>query len=204
MAYLLTGLVFGLSLLHKPLASAGWQWDSANALGFLAFAGMLYLFIDVGAGRRNRVHQWLSYATAASLLGHVAWFVSTDPTVWHYLAWDAPWYMLTGLAAFFCIAGVMILALPPWRRWWGQNRSAFRNWHYALSLAGIAAAASHILGAGFYISSGVEIVLYLALCVTVALISRSPRSPDPSTPPLQLLGVMVIAGLFVSIKAVAT
>ena len=131
MAYALTALVFGLCLLHEPGASAGWAWDTANAAGFLAFAGMLYLFIDVGAGRRNRIHQWISYGVAAALLVHVLWFVTTDPTIWHYLSWDAPWYMHTGLTALLFVIAIVVLALPVWRRWWGQNRQVFRSWHYA-------------------------------------------------------------------------
>ncbi len=202
MAYALTALVFGLCLLHEPRASAGWAWDTANAFGFLAFAGMLYLFIDVGAGRRNRIHQWISYGVAGTLLVHVLWFIVTDPTVWHYLAWDAPWYMHTGLAALLLVIAIVALALPVWRRWWGQNRNAFRNWHYALSALGVGLAASHIIGSGFYVSSNLEIGLYTAMCLVVALASRLGYGTMPQTTPARLTAVAAIAGLFVGLKAV--
>ncbi len=204
MAYALTALVFGLSLLHEPRASAGWAWDAANAVGFLAFAGMLYLFIDVGTGRRNRIHQWVSYSVAGALLIHVLWLIATDPTVWHYLAWDAPWYMHTGLAAIMLVIAVIVLALPMWRRWWGQNRAAFRSWHYALSALGVGLAVSHIVGTGFYVSSPVEVGLYAALCAAVALASRRASGMTPQITPAQLSGVIALAGLFIGMKALPT
>lgn len=203
MAYLITALVFGFTLLHQPLASGGWRWDTANALGFFAFAAMLYLFIDIGAGRRNKIHQWISYSAAVALVAHVAWFIATDPTVWHYLAWDASWYMLAGIAAFFCVVAVVILALPAWRRWWGQSRLAFRNWHYALSLLGVAGAGAHILGSGFYVSSMLEVVLYLLLCAVAALAARLELGTNPQAAPAALAGVTLIGVLFVVGKAAA-
>ncbi len=202
LAYLLTLFVFGICFLDAPLASGGWQWDAANALGFMGFAGMLYLFVDVGAGRRNRIHQWVSYTVCAALVGHVAWFLVADPTIWHYLAWDAPWYMLSGLAALFAVIAVVLLALPTWRRWFGQSRSSFRNWHYTLSLLGVVGAALHILGSGFYVSGLLEVILYAALCTAVALIGRFEHTRRPTTPTSQLAGALLVMILFVGIKAI--
>ena len=78
LATLLTIAVFLLTLLDAPLQSGGWLWDSANALGFLAFGGFLYLFIDVGSGARQRIHKIISYAVAGALAGHVALGLSSD------------------------------------------------------------------------------------------------------------------------------
>jgi hypothetical protein len=37
--------VFLLTFIATPTMGAGWFWDAGNALGFAAFAGLLYLTI---------------------------------------------------------------------------------------------------------------------------------------------------------------
>lgn len=200
MAFILTTLVFGLTFLAEPRSSGGWVWDVGNAAGFLTFAGMLYLFLDIGLGRRNRVHQIISYGVAIALVGHVVWLLASDPTLWHYLAWDAAAYMWSGLAALVLVCATIILAMPNWRRLWGQSRTQFQTWHYWLSLGGIAGAFYHIVGSAFYLRGVVELVLYSLLCAAIFIIHRRPTRPNPQASLLLLSGVPAIAVIFVLFK----
>lgn len=160
MAILLTLIVFAVTLLQAPLQSAGWYWDSGNALGLLGFAGLLYLFIDVGFSRRQRIHQLTSYAVTVTLVAHIVWLWVPDPTIWHYVVWDGPSYMLAGCVALLLVLCVPILALPASRRKWHINHLQFKRWHYWLSVGAIMCSYWHMVGSGFYISN-IEAVLLL-------------------------------------------
>lgn len=138
-------------------------------LGFVGFAGLLYLFIGVGRGPRQRLHQLLSYIITGVVLMHVLWLWLSDRTLWFYMTWDGPHYMLAGWLAVLLLTAMVILALPGKRRFWHISYQQFQRWHYWLSLGIIGTAYWHMVGSGFYISS-LEAVLYGVLigCVIIA------------------------------------
>jgi len=148
------------------LRSGGWLWDTGNALGFVGFAGLLYLFVDVGKGRRQKFHQHLSYCVLTVVLAHVLWLWISDPTLWFYMPWHAPHYMLAGWLALTLIVATIWLALPGQRRFWHATHRLFQRWHYGLSIGVIAAAYWHSVGSGFYISP-LEAVCYGVLIALV-------------------------------------
>ncbi len=200
--YLLHFSVFGLSMLHQPRMSAGWQWDTGNALGLLGFAGLLYLFLAVGSGRRQRLHQWTSYAVAAALAAHVLWLWIPDPTLWHYVSIQAPAYMWAGIAALLCVGATVWLALPAARRGWHRGYAAFQTWHYLLSLSAVVLALWHILGSGFYVSA-LESYLYAALTILVLAAHRAGFSLPADLPPRHLWAGPGLALAFVVFKHAA-
>ena len=203
MAIAITLAVFAVTLLQAPLRSSQWYWDSGNALGFLGFAGMLYLFIDVGFSRRQRIHQLTSYAVTFTLVVHVAWLWVYDPTIWHYLVWDGPAYMLAGSIALLLVLCVPLLALPGNRRKWHINHQQFKRWHYWLSVGAILTAYWHMVGSGFYISDIEAVILLLGTLAIVGAHRYKALTPTE----VSRLGYIAIVGtpvLFVLLKGLAT
>lgn len=199
MSYLITALVFGISLLDGPFLSGSLHWDIANAFGLLAFALLLYLFVDVGLTNRSRLHQHLSYAMALLTCAHILWIWVPDPIIWTYLALDAPWYMQAGMASVGLILVSLLLALPATRRHWHGSYRKFRSLHLWLATASLIAATGHILGSGLYFSK-VESVLFVLATALVAVLGKLNRLPRPRLTYLQALGLMLFPAGFVLLK----
>jgi hypothetical protein len=203
MAIVITLIVFAVTLVQAPLQSGEWYWDSGNALGFLGYAGLLYLFIDVGFSRRQRVHQLISYAVTTTLVAHAAWLWIPDATIWHYLVWDGPAYMLAGCIALLLVLCIPVLALPGSRRKWHINHFQFKRWHYWLSVGSIMASYWHMVGSGFYLSD-IEAVL-LGLGTLAILSTHHWKALSPTE--VSRLGYVIIVSapvFFVLLKGLAT
>jgi len=207
MALLITFFVFVVSLLQAPLQTAGWLWDSGNALGMLGFAGLTYLFLEDGAGRGARRHQWISYATTGAIFAHIILLWAFDATVWYYLMLSAPNYMLAGIAAFFGVICIILLALPTLRRKWHPSRKQFQTWHYCLSLAVLTGALWHITASGFYFSQTESFLLIgLSILIIVANLRKRLRLRREMLPKSMgqfksnsLSGIALCAGFFVTV-----
>jgi len=195
----LTASVFATSLIRAPLRSGGWIWDAGNALGFLGLTGLLYLFLDVGAGPRAHTHKLIGCGVIGVLTAHVLVLWLPDQTLWHYVSTKAPGYMLAGLAAFVVTWTIIILALPRNRRLWHLSHRQFRRWHHCLSIVVIVTALWHVLGSGFYVDT-LEAAAYCILTMTVLAAHRW-RSPQPPRAQRGLLFLPGIALAFVCIKA---
>lgn len=198
-AILLVTLCFGLSLVQQPQLSSGWHWDVGNGLGFLAFAGLLLLFLNVGNGSRQRLHQWIGYGVLGSLLAHITWLWAADITIWHYLSSNAPAYMLAGWAALCLILAITILALPVTRRFWHGQFSNFQRWHRWLAWLSLLLVLWHMLGSGYYLSL-LEAWLYGVLASCVWLANRRGLYLATSTSATVLWWGPLCMGLFVLIK----
>lgn len=199
MAYIVTALIFAVTLIQHPTQSGEWLWDLANGLGYLAFAGMLYLFIEVGASRRFRIHQWISYGILALVIAHILILWVPDTTIWHYLAWNAPLYMWAGVAGALLVIAMIVLALPQLRRWWHLNHNQFQGWHYWLSLTCIVATFWHLAGSGFYLSKLEAWLLGFGVAGLIVA-HRLKRLPVPGGAAISLLGLPVFAALFLVLK----
>ena len=198
LAYLLTYIVLGITLLHAPRLSGEWLWDLANTLGFLTFAGLLYLFLDVGRGRRQRLHQLFSYGVAVALVGHILLLWADDETLWYYMVWDGPHYMLGGWIAAVFMISMIILALPAGRRFWHLSYQQFQRWHYWLSLGVLLTAWWHMAGSGFYLSTA-ESGLY-ALLILATVVAHGRRLAVPSADVKDVILVPLGIVLFVAFK----
>ena len=172
-------ILLGISMIATPVASAGWLWDTANALGIFVLAASLYLFLFIGSGRHSRAHQLISYGVIVAALGHVLLIWVPDKTIWHYAALDMPHYMWAGYAALLSIVVTVILALPGKRRFWHSRYKHFRNWHYYLSIVIIVFSLWHIIGSGFYFEF-IEAWAISILAFLIAVIHRFNKSINAS------------------------
>lgn len=126
--------VFLITLLAAPRLGGGWFWDAGNALGFLAFAGLLVQMIPARGARGLPAHERLGYAVLAVAVAHAFWFLLGDGTVRVYLQPDAPLHMLLGLGGLLILAVLTILARMPDRLGLHADYRAFRRTHRMLGL----------------------------------------------------------------------
>lgn len=164
----LISLVFATTVLYMPRVGGGWFWDIGNALGFLAFAGLLFQMIPRARSETARRHETLGYWVLALAIVHAFWFLIGDPVARVYLQPGAPLYMWLGLAGLIALAVLAVLARMPDRTYVHKNFRSFRTTHRLLGLTAVAAAGLHILLSGFYLSSWLQsailVLIGLATC----------------------------------------
>lgn len=153
--------------LSAPTLSAGWVWDTGNALGFAAMAGLLFLSVPGGARLAPRQHELIAYGLVILVAAHVLWFLLLDGAVVQYLTTDAPAYMWSGIAAAILVIVLVLLALMPTRLSVHKTFGRFRRWHRAIAIVAILASAYHLIGSGLYLQSPMQAALLLLLCVLV-------------------------------------
>lgn len=174
----LVALLFGLTFLIAPRNGGGWFWDFGNALGFLAFAGLLFQMIPPPRARAGRQHESLGNWVLGISLAHAFWFLVGDGTVRFYLLPGAPAHMWLGLAALVAMAVLAALARMPDRMRAHRRFRTFRRVHRALSYLTLGAAMLHIVLSGFYLFWWPQIAL-LALLAAAACLGRPARiRPD--------------------------
>jgi len=177
---LLAWVLVILTWLHRPVG-AGFGWDAANGLGFLAIAAMGALHLErVGAPTTapTSIHTWLQHhavlgkvaITLASL--HAFGLLALDPVVVRYLEPDAPLYMLAGIVALPALALMVWTATAPRRRRWHATRRQFRLVHRAVAAGVLALTAWHVLGSGFYFDHLVTQFAFAGLLVSWLLTPR--------------------------------
>ena len=183
------------------MVSAGTYWDFANALGYLGLALLLYLAVEAGAGRQQRVHQWLSYSMVVILVGHAALLWVPENSLWNYFTLQGPLYMWAGLLSLAITCFMIIIALPASRRFWHSDYSSFRKLHLWLWIAVLAGALWHTGGSGFY-SSRMEFALLIIGVLIFYLLRDQGKLQQARVAPRSLLIAAVVPLLFVGVKAV--
>ncbi len=195
--------VFVCALMARPLMGAGWFWDLNNALGFAAFAGMLYLSLPVSGKRNIRLHQLCGYAVVLIALAHVFWFLLWDSVSVVYIKPGAPAYMWTGVASVLALFITVAISVMPTRRQVHQKHSSFKHWHRVLAIAALATATHHIVVSGYYLVSWYQIGLILVLTTVVCLGRRLKLNFHQSAiaTPRTLLGASALGtAVFASIR----
>ena len=195
-------ILLGISMIDMPLASAGWLWDTANALGIFVLAASLYLFLFVGSGRHSRAHQLISYGVIVAAIGHVFLLWIPDKTIWHYAALDMPHYMWAGYVALLGLIATVVLALPTKRRYWHNRYKHFKSWHYYLSIAIIAFSLWHIIGSGFYFGL-VEAWAITIFAILVGVLHRLSKSVSVSLSMFSATCTIFLVGAWIGIKQFA-
>lgn len=179
---LLPVLVLSASL-GGPRGS-GWWFDFAMGAGFGALAIMGGQFALTARLRRATApfgidviyvfHRWLAVVGLALILMHWGVLRIRYPsTLVPVLPPDAPGYMTAGRVALLCF--VLLIASSLWRKRLGIEYEAWRITHAVLALAGIALAAAHVRGVGYYTGlfwNRVVLDLFLGSVVALAVYVR--------------------------------
>lgn len=162
-----------VTLLATPTLGGGWVWDIGNAIGFVAFAGLLYLSMSSGTGIDVQAHQFLGFAVLGVATAHVFWFLLIDPAVIEYIKPGAPVYMWAGVISFVLLAVLIFIGLPEYRLRLHKRYAKFKYWHRVLAIITIAGAGYHIVASGFYLHTVHQMLLFLILTAAVLLGERN-------------------------------
>jgi len=151
---------------------AGWFWDIGNALGFVAFVGLVYLTVSSARKLHVSAHRDLGYVVVLITALHVFWLLLGDPVVVEYIKPDAPHHMWAGVIAFVALGVMTVVGLPEYRRRVHRNYHSFRIWHRWLAIGVIAGSAWHIIAAGHYLRSPYQWVVTIGVSVFACLAYR--------------------------------
>ena len=146
---------------------AGWLWDAGNAIGFAAFAGLLYLTITSSRRLDVRKHQVLGCGVLAVATAHVFWFLLGDGAVAEFLKVGAPDYMWHGVFAFLLLGVLITVALVPDRFRFHRDYPAFKYWHRVMAIITIGTVTYHIVVSNFYLSTWYQGLLFVLLATGV-------------------------------------
>ena len=160
--------VFLLTFIATPTMGAGWFWDAGNALGFAAFAGLLYLTITSSRRLDVRAHQVFGYGVLFVAVAHVFWFMLGDGAVVEFMKIGAPDYMWHGIVSFLLLGVLITIALVPDRLRIHSDYPAFKYWHRVLAIIAIGTAAYHIVVSNFYLGTWYQGLLFALLAIAVA------------------------------------
>jgi hypothetical protein len=160
--------VFLLTFLAAPTMGAGWFWDAGNALGFAAFAGLLYLTITSGRRFDVRAHQVLGYAVLFVAAAHVFWLLLGDAAVAEFMKIGAPAYMWHGIVSFLLLGVLITVALVPDRFRVHSDYPAFKYWHRVLAIVTIGTATYHVVVSNFYLRTWYQGLLFALLAIAAA------------------------------------
>lgn len=170
--------------------AAGWWWDAANALGFIAAALLLMLFIDTGSARYRparqpafyaRLHKQLGVLMIGLVIAHAALLFWDDPNTVEYWKLKAPLYMIAGMVAAIILLALVVTAYPAPRRLTFRNIALFRRVHGYAAVAATALVGWHIVGSAHYLDTPLKQVLVLAaLCLWPVWRIRQPQSGRPT------------------------
>lgn len=201
----LTG-VFGISMLAAPTLGAGWQWDTGNALGFIAFAGILYLGTSSTSRMDIKAHQVFGFLVLGIATLHAYWFLFSDAAVISYVSPGAPMYMWSGVLALLLLAALIVVGLPGYRRYFHKRYASFRLWHRLLAITVTVTAVYHIVASAFYLSTWYQAVLFVTLAAAVVVAGRQAgrkRAIAPADSTYFLAMGSLLAMLFVAIRNAA-
>jgi len=189
---LLWSIAIGLpaiSALGGAWVGAGWIWDAANAVGFVAAALMIFLHIETGAARGRPVlqaafHARLHANVAALALAlaalHVVVLLADDPVTFEYWKLSAPPYMLAGIAALLLMSAIVATSYPKPRRVVFATPTRFRQMHGIGALALMALVAWHVAGSALYLDTLFKQTAFVIALVGVPLwLGRRPALRRP-------------------------
>jgi hypothetical protein len=189
---LLWSIAIGLpaiSALGGAWVGAGWIWDAANAIGFVAAALMIFLHIETGAARGRpapqaafhaRLHANVAALALALAALHVLVLLADDPVTFEYWKLSAPPYMLAGIAALLLMSAIVATSYPKPRRVVFATPTRFRRIHGIGALVLTALAAWHVAGSALYLDTRFKQSAFVIALVGVPLwLRRRPALQRP-------------------------
>ena len=202
---ILIALVFATTFILMARVGGGYFWDFGNALGFLAFAGILFQMIPYPRSKAARRHEQLGYWVLAVAIVHAFWYLVGDAVVRVYLLPGAPIYMWSGLIGILALAMLTVFARMPDRMRIHKRFSNFRMTHRILGFIVVASASLHILLSGFYLATwperGMLFLITLAACFGRQYWMRLKQPPTASSAVYVIVGSVAVL-LFVLIRNV--
>jgi len=181
-AFVLTGqislfIIFLLTVLYAtPLT--GVVWDFANALGYVAVAYFLLLFVFHGKQKVyplfkghffTRFHRDLGFGAFILTFLHIVILLIQEPLLLEHLKLSAPWYMLSGLLASLLMVILVLSSLVRFRsRIWKDYRR-FQWTHKWGAILLVMLIGFHIVGSGYYMNSPFKVILLSAFCLGTLL-----------------------------------
>jgi len=156
--------------------AAGLAWDLGNALGYLAVATCLLLFVYRGRPRRfppfggrffAGMHRHLGFVALLLTSCHVGLLLLAEPLLLEHLKPSAPAYMLAGLLASMLLLAVVITSITAIRRRiWGDYHR-FRWLHGLLGVACLVLIGWHVGGSAFYLNTPAKLAVALLALIVV-------------------------------------
>jgi hypothetical protein len=153
-------------------------WDWANAMGYLAVAISLLLFVYKGrahvfptySGRFfANFHRDLGYIIVLLLAGHVGVLLVAEPLLLEHLKPTAPLHMMSGLLALVLMLLLVCTSIPVVRRRLWPDYHLFRHIHGLVAVAIVLLVFFHVLVSGFYLNSEWKVGLAVATGVGILL-----------------------------------
>ena len=158
--------------LRAPAVSILWDWS--NAMGYMALALGLMLFIYAGRPRAfppfsgrffANLHRDFGYIALALVVGHVGLLLYVEPLLLEHLKPTAPMYMLAGLGSALLMVVLVLTSVTFLRRRLWRDYQGFRTIHAWLSIAALVLLLVHVVLSGYYLNS----LWKLAICLAVAI-----------------------------------
>ena len=185
-------LVFGMTFLSDPFLGAGLFWDTGNAVGYVALAGLAYLLAASTRPVEPAGHRLLGNVILGIAALHALWFLAFDAASVTYLRPGAPNYMWAGAGAILLLSGVTLMGLAEYRRWFRRAPERFRVWHRWLAIVTLALTLWHVAGSGFYLDNEYE----TALLITAGGYACFGRRLPPGGDTRRNSAIYIAAGLF--------
>jgi len=151
-------------------------WDIANALGYLALAVYLVLFVYVGRPREfppfngrffANLHRDLGYISLLLVAGHIGLLLYDQPLLLEHLKISAPLYMLAGLLGAVLLLLLVLSSVTAVRRRIWRDYHRFRALHGWLALACVLLTLWHLAGSQYYLNTPLKLTLAGLCCIGV-------------------------------------
>jgi hypothetical protein len=181
----------GISAMGGAWVGAGWIWDGANAVGFVAAALVIYLHIDTGSARgrpalqaafHSRLHANVAALALALVALHVGVLFADDPVTVEYWKASAPPYMLAGIGAVVLMSTIVATGYPTPRRALFASTAQFRRVHGIAGVLLTGLIAWHVAGSALYLDTRFKQTLFVIALVGLPLLMiRRAVLPRPVT-----------------------
>ena len=166
---LVVWLVFAVTLGLPPYVGAGVFWDSANAFGFAAVAGLFIVFLTAAKPVNQAGHKNLSFTVLIFTAVHILILLLGDGAAFTYLRAGAPLYMWSGLVAAVLLVVLIWHSLQPLRASLHKNYSSFTQWHRWLAILCLGLAIWHVAASQYYLNTKIQVIVFVGFSFLVTL-----------------------------------
>lgn len=200
----LTLFVFTIALAYSTALGAGWWWDLAGGLGFMALAQLALLNIATGQGTRLSSHKVLGWSAVGLSAAHAGIYLGTDALVIEHLKLSAPPAMLIGVGAMLVATLGASLSLSRWKLKVHGSRDNFRRYHRLMSWVVLLGVLYHVAATSHSVHRPEQFVVLGAAALAILVLARkiaASLNTGISMPSLWLFSLLAL-GVFVGVRNV--